>query len=226
MIRFKALSMTPVIASTLTLSACDETPDSDEIEVPPFEAQEESQRLEKASMSEKGPVIQRKELRDDPAVHETLGDDELEAKAEFEKTERSEITGEVQFTDRGQGVEIVARIQGAEPGKHGFHIHENGDCSDLAGKSMGGHFNPGQLPHALPTEDGPRHLGDLGNIEIGPNGRGTLKAAVKDASLRPTQNSTLILRSVVVHSGKDQGSTKQPSGDAGTPVACAVIQET
>lgn len=218
--------MTPVIASALALSACDETPDSDEIEVPPFEAREEIDPVEKGPMSEEGAVVQRKSLRDDPTIHEILGDDELEARAEFEKTEKSEITGEVQFTDRGQGIEIVARIQGAAPGKHGFHIHENGDCSDLAGKSMGGHFNPGQLPHALPTEDGPRHLGDLGNIEIGPNGKGTLRAAVKDASLRPTQNSTLILRSVVIHSGEDQGSTEQPSGDAGTPVACAVIQET
>ena len=32
-------------------------------------------------------------------------------------------------------------LSGLAPGKHGFHVHQNGDLSDSC-KGAGGHFNP------------------------------------------------------------------------------------
>jgi Cu-Zn family superoxide dismutase len=43
-------------------------------------------------------------------------------------------------------VRIVADITGLKPGQHGFHAHENDDCSSPDAKSAGGHVNPGALP--------------------------------------------------------------------------------
>jgi Cu/Zn superoxide dismutase len=63
----------------------------------------------------------------------------------------------------GQGVKITVSVEDAPVGQKGIHIHEKGDCSDIPGKSMGGHFAPLAESHGLPDEarDG-IHLGDLG----------------------------------------------------------------
>ncbi|HEX6861917.1 MAG TPA: superoxide dismutase family protein, partial [Thermoanaerobaculia bacterium] len=60
----------------------------------------------------------------------------------------TDFSGTVTFHQDGSGVHIVADLAGVDtPGKHGFHVHETGDCShDAAGAkhftSAGGHFNP------------------------------------------------------------------------------------
>ncbi|MGB5847986.1 MAG: superoxide dismutase family protein, partial [Ignavibacteriaceae bacterium] len=46
-------------------------------------------------------------------------------------TEGNETRGMVKFTQTSEGTKIVADIEGLTPGKHGFHIHEFGDCSLL-----------------------------------------------------------------------------------------------
>src|SRR6056297_1608411 len=72
-------------------------------------------------------------------------------------TEGNDVTGTVTFTKTETGIRIVADIQGLSQGKHGFHIHEYGDCSDPEGKSAGGHFNPTGDPHGGP-DDAERHV--------------------------------------------------------------------
>ena len=62
-----------------------------------------------------------------------------------------------------------AHIEGLTPGKHGFHIHEWGDCGSKDGSAAGGHFNPAGVPHAAP-DAAQRHAGDLGNIEANQGG--------------------------------------------------------
>src|SRR5688500_7737452 len=39
------------------------------------------------------------------------------------------IKGQVVFIPVEGGVKIIADLEGLKPGKHGFHIHEIGDCS-------------------------------------------------------------------------------------------------
>ena len=48
-------------------------------------------------------------------------------------TAGNNVTGLVTFTKSGDQVKVVADVAGLTPGKHGFHIHEFGDCSSSDG---------------------------------------------------------------------------------------------
>src|SRR5262249_38945990 len=88
------------------------------------------------------------------------------------------VKGKVTFTQTEDGVEIVGEFTGLQPGKHGFHVHEFGDCSMADGKCAGGHFNPESMPHAGP-DDAKRHVGDLGNLEADGQGHASYKRTDK-----------------------------------------------
>src|ERR1700752_2926991 len=91
------------------------------------------------------------------------GQDVTKATATLESKSKSKVTGTVTFTKVGDEVQVVADIENLSPGKHGFHIHEKGDCSAADASSAGAHFNPTQKHHGGPmTPD--HHARDLGNI--------------------------------------------------------------
>jgi len=83
----------------------------------------------------------------------------------------SPVSGMIRFKEAPEGLKVNAEVKGVSPGKHGFHIHETGACTD-EGKAAGGHFNPDQVSHGLLVKDGfsRAHAGDLGNIEVGADG--------------------------------------------------------
>ncbi|MGZ4985481.1 MAG: superoxide dismutase family protein, partial [Chthoniobacterales bacterium] len=58
-----------------------------------------------------------------------IADDTQKAVAVLSPTANSKVMGTVTFTKSGDEVKVVADITGLTPGKHGFHIHEFGDCS-------------------------------------------------------------------------------------------------
>jgi Cu-Zn family superoxide dismutase len=128
----------------------------------------------------------------------------------------SKVTGTVTFTKSGDGVKVVADISGLTPGKHGFHVHEFGDCSAADATSAGSHFNPTNDPHAGHDAD-KRHMGDLGNLEADSSGKARLDLTDKHMKL-----SAVIGKAVIVHEKADDLKT-QPTGDAGGRVACGVI---
>lgn len=134
-------------------------------------------------------------------------------------TEGSKVKGYVSFEKSGNGVRVVADMDGLSPGPHGFHIHEFGDCSSSNANSAGGHFNPGDMPHAGPTAE-KRHAGDLGNIEADKGGRAKLEST--DSHISMEGKDSIIGRSVVVHAKADDFKS-QPTGDSGARVACGVI---
>lgn len=128
--------------------------------------------------------------------------------------------GIVTFTQVEGGIRVVAHVEGLAPGKHGFHIHEFGDCSSADATSAGGHFNPGGMPHGAPTAD-KRHEGDLGNImTAGKDGTADLDWV--DSHLGFEGPTSIIGRGVIVHASEDDLKT-QPTGNAGARVACGVI---
>ena len=134
-------------------------------------------------------------------------------------TDGNQVHGTVTFTQADQGVKIVAHIEGLTPGKHGFHIHEYGDCSASDAASAGGHFNPGSKPHGGPTNPN-RHAGDIGNITADSAGVAHLEWV--DDSMTLTGTGSIIGHGVIVHAKEDDLMT-QPTGNAGGRVACGVI---
>ncbi len=134
-------------------------------------------------------------------------------------TKGSKVEGTVTFTKSGDETKVVAELTGLTPGKHGFHIHEFGDCSSDDGKSAGGHFNPTNNPHAGHDAD-KRHEGDLGNIEADSDGKAHLE--LTDKMLSMSGETSIIGRGLIVHEKADDMKT-QPTGDAGGRVACGVI---
>ncbi len=134
-------------------------------------------------------------------------------------TEGNNVTGVVTFTKTDTGIKVVADLQGLTEGKHGFHIHQYGDCTAPDGTSAGGHFNPENTKHGAPS-DAERHVGDLGNIEAGEDGTAHLE--MTDSMISFSGEHSIIGRGIIVHAGEDD-LVSQPTGDAGARVACGVI---
>ena len=135
-------------------------------------------------------------------------------------TAGNKASGTVTFTPVADGVQVHAEITGLTPGKHGFHVHEFGDCSAADAGSAGAHFNPTNQPHAGPDATA-RHEGDMGNVEADASGNAKLDYVDHQISLTNDAKSA-IGRSVVVHAKPDDLKT-QPSGDSGARIACGVI---
>ena len=135
-------------------------------------------------------------------------------------TAGNKVSGTVTFTEEADGVRVQADITGLTPGKHGFHVHEFGDCSAADLASAGGHFNPTSKPHAGP-DAAARHVGDMGNVEADASGAAKLDYVDHEISLTNDQRS-VIGRSVIVHAKADDLKS-QPAGDSGARIACGVI---
>lgn len=136
-------------------------------------------------------------------------------------TQGSTVQGTITFTQTAQGVRVQGTIEEVSPGKHGFHIHETGDCSAPDATSAGSHFNPHRMLHASPL-DSNRHMGDLGNIVA--NKEGQAEIDYVDSQLSLEGEHTIVGRSVIVHAQEDDFAT-QPTGNAGARVACGVIEK-
>ncbi len=134
-------------------------------------------------------------------------------------TKDNVVSGVVTFTKLTEGVKVSSNITGLTPGKHGFHIHEFGDCSSDDGTTAGGHFNPTQMPHGAPT-DAQRHSGDFGNVTADSTGIALMEWI--DPMITFDGPNSIIGRAVIVHAVEDDLKT-QPTGAAGARVACGVI---
>ncbi len=136
-------------------------------------------------------------------------------------TEGNSVHGTVTFTRQGPRVHVVADIDGLKPNtRHGFHIHEFGDCSSPDGTSAGGHFNPMGHQHAGPATE-MRHSGDMGNLEADANGHAHLDLTVDNITLGMGPMN-IIGRGIIIHEKADDYVT-QPTGNAGARIACGVI---
>lgn len=129
------------------------------------------------------------------------------------------VSGLVKFEDTPRGLKVSAMIDQAPPGAHGFHIHEYGGCGDNGGKA-GSHYNPAGHVHGNAVKGGPAHPGDMGNIEIGADGKGKLEAILPDVTLT-SGKMPVAGRAVIFHAKADDFS--QPLGNAGGRIGCAPI---
>uniref|UniRef100_A0A1C9EFZ1 Superoxide dismutase [Cu-Zn] n=1 Tax=Neoseiulus barkeri TaxID=573039 RepID=A0A1C9EFZ1_9ACAR len=134
------------------------------------------------------------------------------------------VQGVVWFTQEGDSVKVTGEITGLTKGKHGFHVHQYGDNTNGC-ISAGPHFNPQNKTHGGPADE-ERHVGDLGNLEAGDDGKAKVDIVDKLISLEGPH--CIIGRSLVVHAdvddlGKGGHELSSTTGNAGARVACAVI---
>jgi Cu-Zn family superoxide dismutase len=136
--------------------------------------------------------------------------------------EGSAVSGSASLEDTPNGLHISAEFKGLPPGKHGFHIHEKGNCAD-EGKAAGGHFNPASAPHGLLTKDGlhAAHAGDLGNIQVDAEGSAKTDLTLPGLTLKGGEYPVGGL-AVIVHEKEDYFG--QPTGNAGGRIGCGIIE--
>ena len=137
----------------------------------------------------------------------------------------SKLSGSAVVTPTATGIHVMVELANAPVGKHGLHIHEYGNCGET-GKAAGGHFNPDKVPHGFLPKDGfvHAHAGDLGNIEVGPDGHGRLELTIPGLTLTDTGQYNIAGRAVIVHEKEDNFG--QPTGNAGGRIGCGVIPAT
>lgn len=135
----------------------------------------------------------------------------------------SNVAGDLRFTQKANGVQLDVSLKGLKPNsEHGFHIHENGNCSAKDAKSAGGHFNPEGHNHGSPDSK-MRHLGDLGNLKADQNGMVKKTIQIPAATIEKSKKFSIFNRAVIVHKDADD-MISQPSGNAGIRIGCAVIE--
>ena len=143
------------------------------------------------------------------------------AHANLKATEGNKASGMLDMTQTAEGIHVTGTISGLSPSSaHGFHIHENGDCSAPDATSAGGHFAPEHQPHGNPASP-PHHAGDMPNIDADSKGVAKVDVMVKGITLDAGPHGALD-RAIVVHRKADDYQS-QPSGDSGPRIACGVI---
>lgn len=127
--------------------------------------------------------------------------------------------GTATMSEGSDGLSVRVDAAGLPPGVHGIHLHTVGRCDPPAFSSAGPHWNPTGAQHGRENPKG-AHTGDLPNIIIGADGRGTLsfkESGATVAGLLDADGSALI-----IHADADDYKT-DPSGNSGARIACGVV---
>lgn len=138
-------------------------------------------------------------------------------------TEGNTATGNLTLSNSEKGVLISGDLSGLVAGsEHGFHIHENGDCSAPDASSAGGHFNPHGAQHGKPGSE-MHHAGDMFNIVADAEGHAHIKTVVANVNLDGAPENNVRGKAIVLHQKADD-YVSQPAGDSGPRIACGVIR--
>jgi Cu-Zn family superoxide dismutase len=122
------------------------------------------------------------------------------------------------------GVSVNVEGENLPPGIHGAHVHSVGRCDAPDFASAGPHWNPAGRQHGRENPAGP-HLGDVPNLTVGADGRGSLEFEIPNAWVRANEPRILDLdgAAFVIHANADDNRT-DPSGNSGGRIACAVLR--
>lgn len=143
------------------------------------------------------------------------------ARADLVASSGSTVSGSVTFSESKQGVRIEARVAGLQPGEHGFHVHEVGDCSAPDATSAKGHYNPHGKAHGGHAASD-HHVGDMPNLVADASGKAEYSAVLSDMRLQG-ETGNISGRAVVIHADPDDYKS-QPAGNSGKRIACGVIK--
>ncbi len=114
------------------------------------------------------------------------------AEAMIEGKSGSEMTGMAIVSETDGSVTVTVDIEKAPPGTHAAHLHEFGDCSSNDGESAGGQWNPTEADY-----------GDLGDIEVGEDGYGSLTLTTDVWSLGTGDDNDIVGLAVIIHTNAD-----------------------
>ena len=131
------------------------------------------------------------------------------------------IRGLVRFYQTDHGVYAITSVTGlpksgspCDSPIFSMHIHDGNTCDGRDGKEpfprSGVHYNPHGCEH-------PYHAGDLPPL-FSANGIAMSSVLTNRFTARE-----IVGKTVIIHSGRDDFTT-QPSGNAGTKIACGVVQ--
>ncbi|MFC7322636.1 superoxide dismutase family protein [Halobacillus campisalis] len=141
------------------------------------------------------------------------------------RTSEGNAAGSAELMEQEDGVLIHLQAEGIPEGDHGFHIHEAGLCEEPDFESAGSHFNPDDVSHGTESEDGP-HAGDLPNVTADEDGTVDEEVTAEGVTLNTGEDMSLLDgdgTALVIHEKPDDNES-QPSGDAGSRIACGVIE--
>lgn len=125
-----------------------------------------------------------------------------------------DLQGYVRFYQQRCCVLIEVNVQGlpeTQTGFFGFHIHTGESCTGNDFADTGNHYNPENTPHPLHAGDLPPLLYCCGGAYL----------AVLTGRFRVRD---ILGRTIVIHDRADDFTT-QPAGNAGTKIACGVIEQ-
>jgi Cu-Zn family superoxide dismutase len=148
---------------------------------------------------------------------------------------KGEQVGTATFIQTPLGVKVSLEVQNLTKGEHMVHIHENGKCDAPEFKTSGNHFDPKDddadeheqmhMMHNKHEESKHKPAGDLPNIVVKQDGKGTLTALLSELSLGTGKNSLLKQggTSILIHAGAN-GKSTIPNVDYKTRIACGIIK--
>lgn len=127
------------------------------------------------------------------------------------------------LTQTTSGVQVNLSATQMTAGAYGAHVHTTGRCDAPDFASAGPHWNPNERLHGTQNPQGP-HQGDLPNLIVGTDGRGTVEFTIPAATLGGGSAPILDAdgAAVVVHASADDYRT-DPSGNSGARIACGVL---
>jgi Cu-Zn family superoxide dismutase len=137
-----------------------------------------------------------------------------------------EAIGTIVIANTPAGATFKLNLHGLPPGPHGFHVHENGNCSPtllngtrIPGGAAGSHFDPDHTyKHAGPEGEG--HFGDLPLIVAEADGTATQTLTAP----RIKDTDALKTRGLIIHAGSDTYSDVPSLGGGGARFACGAIE--
>lgn len=131
--------------------------------------------------------------------------------------------GNVNLIEGPNGIvmEVSVDAGGLEPGWHGIHMHQTGDCSDTGEyTNSGGHVGKMEGGHGLLNPDGPEK-GDLPNIYASDDGSANYETFTDIVALSDIMDEDG--GAIIIHEDRDDHMS-QPIGGAGSRVACSVVE--
>lgn len=152
-----------------------------------------------------------------------------EVKTVTMKNQAGEEIGTVTLSETRAGVLLTLDLQGLEPnGEQAIHIHETALCEGNF-SSAGGHYNPTGNAHGMKHPEG-QHAGDMPNLK--PDDKGAIETKILNRKItlemENFEDRATVYdadgSAIIIHEGADDHMS-QPSGAAGSRVACGIVPQ-